>query len=211
LAGSLPPCLRAMVSDSEWVAFGAPSLHTSENGTLVLRGRWKRGDIEACIGDTMKPHVTPDGGRLYRIGDDFWLDFIDEHTAFITKHAELPAERVHDLVKHGAGPPAHARELVAKLPADRSIAFVIDGTDGEDVIESSLSLPKTSDLYGWVRIEPDFAALDLAADAHAAAPAKAAADATRAQIEGVFGKASEGMIGKLEVVQDKTVVHVRGK
>src|SRR5207245_484558 len=152
-----------------------------ETGTIVLRGRWKRPDVEACLGETTKPHVAQDGARLFRIGDDFWLDFIDEHTAYVTKHAELEAEAVHKLVRHGGGPPAHARELVAHLPADRSIAFVIDGEKGEDVLERSLALPKTSDLFGWVRIDPTGAALDIAADAHDAAAAKAAAKSVRAQ------------------------------
>ena len=210
LAGTLPPCLRAMVTDSEWVAFGSPSLHTTETGTLVLRGRWKRLDIEACLGETTKPH-TVEEQKLFRIGDDFWLDFIDDHTAYITKHAELPAEKVHDLVKHGGGPPAHTRELVAKLPADRSLSFVIDGENGEEVLERSLSLPKTSDLYGWVRIDPSSAALDIFANAHDAASAKLAADSVRTQLDGVFGKASEAAVGKIDVTLDKTVVRVKGK
>jgi len=210
LSGTLPPCLRAMVTDSEWVAFGSPNLHSPETGTLVLRGRWKRLDVEACLGETTKPHVV-DGQKLFRIADDFWLDFIDDHTAYVTKHAELPAEKVHDLVKHGGGPPAHTRDLVAKLPADRSLAFVIDGENGEDVLERSLSLPKTSDLYGWVRIDPAAAALEIVADAKDPAAAKTAADSVRTQIEGVFGKANEAAVGKIDVKLEKTQVRVTGK
>src|SRR5205807_9394602 len=83
LTGMLPPCVRSIVIDSEWMAFGAPSLHDSLHGTLVLRGRWLRKDVEACFGDTVKTHVTPDHAKLFRIGDDGWLDFIDAHTAYI--------------------------------------------------------------------------------------------------------------------------------
>jgi serine/threonine-protein kinase len=210
LAGALPPCLHAMVSDSEWVAFGSPNLHAPETGTLVLRGRWKRPDIEACLGETVKPHVAQDGAKLFRIGDDFWLDFIDEHTAYVTKHADLEAESVHKLVRHGSGPPAHTRDLVAKLPVDRALAFVIDGENGEDVIAKTLAVPKTSDLYGWVRIEKAGVSLDVAVDTHDAAAAKLAADSMRTQLSEVFGKSNEAMVGKLEVATDKTVTRVRG-
>ncbi|MGE5184898.1 MAG: protein kinase domain-containing protein [Acidobacteriota bacterium] len=210
LAATLPPCLKAMVTDAEWLAFGAPSLHTTETGTLVLRGRWRRDAVESCLGDTVKPHVAHDGAKLYRVADDFWLDFIDAHTAFVTRHADYDAERVHELVKHGAGPVAHARELVAHLPADRSLAFVLDGSGKEQVIADTLGLPDTSDLAGWVRVEAAGVALDVTADPHDGKAAQAAVDRLRPQLDGVFGTANKDAVGKLEVVRDRTVVHVRG-
>ncbi len=210
LAASLPPCLRAMVGDAEWAAFGAPSLHAPETGTLVLRGRWRRADIESCLGETMKPHVAHDGKKLFRISDDYWLDFIDDHTAYVTRHAELDAEHVHDLVKHGAGPQPRARELAAHLPADRSLAFVLDASPGEDVIARSLGVPKTTDLFGWVRVDDAGAALDLAIDTHDEAAAKAAEGRARPQLDELFASAPKEAVGKLEVVRAKSVVRVRG-
>jgi serine/threonine protein kinase len=210
LAASLPPCLRAMIADAEWAAFGAPSLHDPQTGTLVLRGRWRRADVESCLGETMKPHVAHDGKKLFRISDDYWLDFIDDHTAYVTRHAELDAEHVHELVKHGAGPQPRARELAAHLPADRSLAFVLDGSPGEDVIARSLGVPKNTDLFGWVRVDEAGATLDLAIDTHDEPSAKAAEARVRPQLDELFAQAPKEAVGKLEVVRSKSVVRVRG-
>ena len=209
LAATLPPCLKAMVSDAEWLAFGSPSLHDPETGTLVLRGRWKRAAVESCLGE-IKPHVAHDGAKLFRIADDFWLDFIDAHTAYVTRHADYDAEKVHELVKHGAGPVAHARELVAKLPADRSIAFVLDGHGKEHVLTETLGVPDTSDLAGWMRVDKAGVALDVTADPHDAKAADAAVARLKPQLDSVFGSANKDAVGTLEVVRDGTVVHLRG-
>jgi len=87
---------------------------------------------------------------------------------------------------------------------------VIDGEKGEDVIAKTLGVPKTSDLYGWVRIEKEGVSLDIAVDTHDPAAAKLAADSIRTQLSEVFGKSNEAMVGKLEVVTDKTVTRVKG-
>ena len=43
-----------------------------------------------------------DGGKLFRIGDFGWLDFIDDHTAYVTLNAKLDAEAVHKLAMRAA-------------------------------------------------------------------------------------------------------------
>ena len=208
MTGMVPPCVRAIAADSEWIAFGAPALHDSLGGTLVMRGRWQRADVEACLGETAEKHVV-EQGTLYRLGDDGWLDFVDDHTAYVTMRHDLSAEAVHALVRHGAGPQQHARDLFAKLPADRSISIVLDGHADDDLTDT-LSLPKGSDLFGWVRAEPGGVTLDMAADPHDARAAKAAVDKLQPQLEKLWGTSDPKAVGRIEIVAPKSVVHVRG-
>ncbi len=210
MATMLPPCVKAIAGDAEWIVLGAPSLEGFDKGALVIRGRWARKDVEACIGDGIKPNTVRDGSRLYRIGDFGWLDFVDEHTAYATMRADLGAEAVHALTRHGGGPQGHARDLVTRLPADRTFAFVADGHAGDDWPSMGLALPKGSDLYGWFRVEPTGLVLDMAGDAHDAAAAKAGAAAIKPQIDELFSADGGSAIGKLEVVVEHTVVHLRG-
>jgi serine/threonine protein kinase len=213
LFGDLPPCVKAMISETEWIAFGAPTLDSSEKGTLVMRGRWRRKDVEACLTDAVKPHVAADGAKLYRLGDTGWIDFLDDHTAYATIRPDLEAEAVHAMVAragsgaNAAGPVPHVRELLAKLPVERSIAFVIDGKAKVDW-QALLKIPNTSDVYGWVRLDATTAALDVAADTHDEAAAKAAQALIEPQIKGLFDAGLD--TGKVVVARDKTTVHVKG-
>jgi serine/threonine protein kinase len=202
LASSLPACVRSLATDAEWLAFGAPALRQSSTGTIVLRGRWRQRDVEACFdsGD-FKANVTKDGAKLYRIGDYGWLDFIDEHTAYVSVHSELDAEATHELVMHGAGPAAHVRELVARLPVDRSITLIVDGAAKDDW-HDVLPIPTGSDLFGWVRVEKDGLAFDIAVDTHTLAAAKTAEQALTDTVSPV--------VKTIEVVRDKAIVHARG-
>lgn len=202
LTSEIPPCARAVASDAEWIAYGAPALQQSATGTLVVRGRWKRRDVDACFasGD-FASNTTADGAKLYRIGDHGWLDFIDDHTAFLTIHSELNAESIHQLVKHGGAPPQHLRDLLAKLPVDRAIAFVADGAAKDDWSSVGLTIPTGSDLYGWVRVEDHGVALDFAADTHAEATARSAA----ADLDALVGQ-----VKTVHVTRDKTTVHLTG-
>ena len=202
LTSEVPPCARAVASDAEWIAYGAPALRQSSTGTLVLRGRWKRRDVDACFaaGD-FKVNTTADGARLYRIGDHGWLDFIDDHTAFLIIHSELDAEAIHKLVKHGGAPPQHVRDLLAKLPVDRSLAIVADGAAKDDWSSVGLTIPTGSDLYGWFRVEEHGLALDFAADTHAETSARSAEQDLAALV---------GTVKTVEVTRDKTTVHLTG-
>ena len=230
LANMLPTCVRALLDHAEWVAFGARSANDANHGTIVVRGRWKRASVEQCLSDTAKPATTSDHATVYRLNDDGWLDFIDEHTVYVAARSDLDADTVHDLVRHGAGPKQHARDLFARQPADRAVAIVLDGGGGDD-LSGTLGLPKGTDLAGWLRMEKSGVALDLGADPHDAAAAKRAADALHARIDSLFASAPPDAIGKLEVSVDPpsappvdgaarsgkagpfdhTAVHVRGK
>ncbi|HSN28890.1 MAG TPA: hypothetical protein VLT45_21530, partial [Kofleriaceae bacterium] len=202
MTSEIPPCARALASDAEWIAYGAPALQQSSTGTLVLRGRWRRRDVDACFasGD-FKANTTGDGAKLYRIGDHGWLDFIDDHTAFLTVHSELDAEAIHRLVKHGGAPPQHVRDILARLPVDRSLALVADGAAKDDWSSVGLTIPTGSDLYGWLRVEDHGLAIDFAADTHdearATQAAKDLADLT-------------GTVKTVHVTRDKTTLHLAG-
>lgn len=205
----LPPCVKGIIGDAEWLVFGAPSVEKSIEGTLVLRGRWKRGDVESCFADTVKAYVTNDGSKLYRVGDEGWLDFLDEHTAVVTMSTKLEAEALHKLTTKPLGPVTRVKAMIANMPAARTLAIAADGNAGDDW--SMLSLPKGSDVYGWIRVEPDGIALDLAADPHNPQAAKSAIMRVKPQLDNLFANTSADAVGKLEAIPQGTAVHVRGR
>jgi hypothetical protein len=176
----------------------------------VLRGRWRRADVEACFADTVSTYVTNDGAKLFRVGDEGWLDFIDDHTALVTLNTTLEAEALHKLTKKPSGPITRVKQMFAALPANRTIALVSDGKNANEDW-SSLSLPKGSDVYGWIRVEKDGMSMDLAADPHNAEAAKAAIMRIKPDIDNLFQNTSPDAVGKLEVINQGTVVHVRGR
>jgi serine/threonine-protein kinase len=204
----LPPCVKALASDAEWILFGSQGIEHSGGGTLVVRGRWRRLDVEKCFGDSVKTHVSADGGKLYRVGDAGWLDFINDHTAYITLNTKLDAEGVHKLVTKGAGPITRVKKTFAALPAARTIAVVVDGSTGDDW--SMFSLPKGTDIFGWIRAEPAGIVLDLAADPHNDSAATAAQRRIKPQLDELFENTTPESVGRLEVVRQQTAVHVRG-
>lgn len=204
----MPPCVKGIIGDAEWLVFGAPSVEKSVEGTLVLRGRWKRSDVEACFADTVKAYVTNDGAKLYRVGDDGWLDFLDEHTAVVTMSTKLEAEALHKLTTKPLGPVTRVKAMIGKLPAERTIAIAADGKAQDDW--SMLSLPKGSDVYGWIRVEPEGIALDLAADPHNEQAAKSAIMRVKPELDNLFANTSTDTVGKLEAIPEGTAVHVRG-
>jgi predicted Ser/Thr protein kinase len=205
----MPPCVKGIIGDAEWLVFGAPSVEKSVEGTLVLRGRWTRADVESCFADTVKAYVTNDGAKLYRVGDDGWLDFLDEHTAIVTMSTKLEAEALHKLTTKPLGPVTKVKAMIGKLPAARTLAIAADGKAGDDW--SMLSLPKGSDIYGWIRVEADGIALDLAADPHNPQAAKSAIMRVKPQLDQLFANTSADTVGKLEAIPEGTAVHVRGR
>jgi hypothetical protein len=204
----LPGCVKGIVADAEWMVFGAPGLEKSDVGTLIIRGRWRRPDVEACFADAVKTHVAADGGKLFRIGDFGWLDFIDEHTAYVTLNSKLGPEAVHKLVTKGAGPVTKVKKTFAALPAKRTISVVVDGATQDDW--SMFSLPRGTDIFGWIRVEPEGMVLDLAADPHNDAAATAAMRRVKPQIDELFQNTNPETVGKIEVVRQQTAVHIRG-
>jgi serine/threonine protein kinase len=204
----LPPCVKSLVADAEWFVLGAPSIAKSGHGSLVVRGRWSRPDVEGCLGDSVKAVVAKDGAKLFRLGDDGWLDFIDSHTAFVALESKLEAEALHALVTKPTGLSKALKAHLAELPAQRSVTFIVDGTSGDEW--SALSLPTGSDLFGWIRVEESRLVLDLAADPHNDKAAAALVARIEPQLKDVFANTSADAVGKLEVVRSKTSVHVRG-
>ena len=208
LGEMVPPCVKAVASNAEWFVFGATSIDKSGDGTLVVRGRWSRRDVENCFGDSTTSYVADDGAKLFRVGDDGWFDFIDEHTAYIAFKTKLEPEALHKLVKRGHAPTSRAKQLYAALPAARSISIVLDGATQDDL--STFSLPRGSDIYGWVRVEQAGIVLDIAADPHNETAARNVATRFKGEIDSVFKKADPNGIGKLEIVRQKTAIHMRG-
>jgi len=204
----LPACVKRLVSDAEWIVVGSPSLDKSTEGTLIVRGRWQRADVESCFGASAKPHLGKDGAKLFRVGDDGWLDFLDDHTAYVALATKLDAEAVHRLVTKRAGPAPKVKQKLAALPAERTISIVVDGATGDDW--SMFSLPKGTDVYGWIRVEPQGIALDLAADPHTVAAAAAAEARIKPELATVFEHTTKEGVGRLEVARAGTAVHVHG-
>jgi hypothetical protein len=101
------------------------------------------------------------------------------------------------------------KKTFAALPAARTIALVVDRSSQDDW--SMLSLPKGSDIYGWIRVEADGIALDLAADPHNPQAAKSAIMRVKPQLDQLFANTSADTVGKLEAIPEGTAVHVRGR
>jgi len=204
----VPPCVKAVATDAEWFLFGSTSIDKSAEGTLVVRGRWKRSDVENCFGDSTTSYVANDGAKLFRVGDDGWLDFVDDHTAYIALKTKIEPEALHKLVLRGHAPTSRAKQMYTALPTARSISIVLDGAAKDDL--STFSLPRGSDLFGWVRVEKPGIVLDIAADPHNDIAARNVATRFKGQIDSVFKKSSPEGFGKLEVVRQGTVIHMRG-
>ncbi len=204
LAG-LPECIRTLAGASEWMVFGSPELDTKQTGALIVSGRWQRKDVEACFdADPIRVH---DGSTLFKVSDLGWLDFIDDHTAYLAMRPTFTAEAVHALAKRVTGVDPRTRALLEKLPVDHTIAFALT-SKAKVNWASMLLLPNTSDVFGWARVTDKGMDLDAGADTHDAKAASAAAAVIRPQVTGVF-TSSEGA-GKLVVALDGTEVHVRG-
>jgi predicted Ser/Thr protein kinase len=201
----LPECIRTLAGTSEWLVFGAPGLETKQTGALIVGGRWQRSDVEACFDAT--PVEVKDGSQVYKVGDLGWLDFIDDHTAYLAMRPSLDAEHVHALARRGGGVEASTRSLLAKLPVDHSIAFAISSRAKVNWA-SMLLLPNSSDVVGWARVNDKGMELDIGAETHDPKAASAAAAVIRPQLQDVFSS-SDGA-GKLVVALDGSEVRVRG-
>jgi serine/threonine-protein kinase len=206
VVGDLPVCVRSLAAESEWAVFGAPKLDSANSGALVVGGRWQKQDVIRCFDDG-EIHKVKDGSTVVKLGDDGWLDFLDDHTAYLVLRKGFTAEALHALVKKPGGAAPATRALLAKLPTDRTIAFVFGGKANVDW-SSMLLLPNGSDVFGWARITDKGMDLDAGADTHNEKAAKDAAAIITPQIDQLFSS-SEGA-GKLVVARDATEVHVKG-
>ncbi|HEY6033578.1 MAG TPA: hypothetical protein VIV58_04940, partial [Kofleriaceae bacterium] len=204
--GELPVCVRELAAESEWLVFGAPRLEANNTGELVVGGRWRKQDVLRCFEDADTRKVK-DGSTLIKFGEDGWLDFLDDHTAYFALRKDFTAEALHALVVKPGGAAPATRALLAKLPADRTIAFAF-GAKAKVDWSSMLLLPNGSDVFGWARVTDKGMELDAGADAHDEKAAKDAAAIITPQIDQMFSS-SEGA-GKLVVARDRTEVHVKG-
>jgi serine/threonine protein kinase len=204
----LPECVMALAGGADWIVFGTPKLDTKGTGEIVIGGRWQKSDVVACLDKGVVAHETKDGATIYQLADVGWLDFVDDHTAYVAVRPELTPDAVHAFVAHPttATDPA-TRALLAKLPVDRTLAFVVGGKAKVDW-SSMLLLPTGSDVFGWARLTDKGMEMDAGADTHDAKAAAAAAAVIRPQIGDLF-TSNEG-VGKLVVALEGTEVHVKG-
>ena len=207
---SSAPCVKPILSGSEWVVFGTLSLKDPDRGTLVVGGRWKRADVERCFADDMVELDMPDGKTMLQLRRVGWLDFIDEQTVYISVREDLAAAQVHALVKNGSGGTKHMKELAAQLPVDRTAGAVIDGSGNMEW--PTETLPKGSDAIAWFAIgDNGWTTFDFAVDTKNDATAQKLADKARAEVDPVFANADAERAGKITVSRDKTTMHVKGK
>ncbi len=205
---TVPPCVRTLISRSEWFVFGAASLAEQQHGTLMIRGRWKRGDVERCFASATEAREMNDGTRMLQLPELGWLDFVDEHTAYISVRQDLAAAQVHDNVVTGRGMTPRARALVATVPADSTLLFVVDGR--KTAAWPTDAIPPGTDMATWLRTEEDGVALDVGMAMTDDAAAKRVEAKVRPQLDGLFGP-SNASVGKLEVVRQHSSLHVRGR
>jgi predicted Ser/Thr protein kinase len=207
LEEALPACVRELLSASEWAVFAARSLHESEHGTLILRGRWARADVERCFQPDAISLTMTDGKQMIQLRRVGWVDFVDDHTVYISVRDDLAAAQVHDLVQHGTGAAAHTRQLLATIPADRALAVAIDGSDGLEWPGDHL--PKSSDATAWLRVDR-YTEFDVVGDPHSQAEADKLVAATRPMFDDLMKDKGE-MFGAIKVSRDRTAMRIHGK
>ena len=204
---AVPPCIQAIAARGEWIAFGTSSVAAADSGTFIVRGRWRRADVEACLAKDAHALPEPDGAKIWQIEADGWLEFLDDHTAYVSMRVG-GAEQVHRERLHPGGPPSHTRELFGTLPADRAFAFVADGR-ARDTWDT-VPIPTGSDVTAWLRVDATGVALDAAADPHVVADAQAIVDANAPKVDDLFGFVSAEKMGKLVVDRQGTAAHLHG-
>ena len=209
LFATTPPCVSALIAGSEWAVFASQSLTDAHNATLILRGRWTRGDVEKCFAEDAKPLAMPDGKIMLELPRVGWADFLDEHTAYISVRDDLGAAQVHGLVVRGSGPTPHAKQLLAKLPAERSLFVVADGTGKLEWPGGYF--PQGSDLVGWLRVDT-YSELEILVDTHSEQDAKSVVALVKPEFDKIFdnNKASD-FLGWLKVDRVKTAMRIRGR
>ncbi len=205
--GSLPPCVTALAGKAEWFVFGSVGFRANEQGTLMLRGRWKRADVEACFAEGSEAFTMTDGATLLQLPAVGWLDFLDEHTVYISVRQDLAAAQVHENVKRGVGLTKHTRALLATLPADRALTFVLDGSG--KVEWPNDTLPTGSDAVAWLRPDAKFVVFEAALDVKSDAEATKLEASIAGQLKGVFDNASPE-VGRITASRKGTTVRVTG-
>jgi serine/threonine protein kinase len=204
------PCLTPILAGSEWVVFGTQSLQDPERGTVVVGGRWKREDVVTCLSDDIESLKMPDGKTMLQLRRVGWVDFIDDHTVYISVREDLAAAQVHALVKNGHGGTKHTKELAAKLPPTRTLGAVIDGSGG--MKWPSDALPKGSDAVASFEIGKDgWTSFSLDVDTKNETEALKLVEKVKAEVEPVFKDEASKRAGTVDVARVKTTMQVRGR
>ncbi|MBA3453644.1 MAG: hypothetical protein H0T42_11180, partial [Deltaproteobacteria bacterium] len=168
---------------------------------------WKRADVEACFAGQSQTFTTTDGARLLQLPAVGWIDFLDEHTVYISVRQDLAAAQVHENVKRAVGLTKHAKQLLATLPAERALTFLLDGSG--KVVWPNDTLPVGSDAVAWLRPEDRFVVFEMAMDVKTEAEAKKLEASITAQLKGVFDN-TNASIGMINAVRKGTTVRVTG-
>jgi serine/threonine protein kinase len=208
MVAGLPACVQSVIAGSAWAVFASQALDDADHAVMILRGRWTRSDIEQCFAEDSIPLKMPDGKTMLQLRRVGWIDFLDDHTIYISVRDDLAAAQVHDLVKRGNGPTARTKQLLAKLPGERSVAVVVDGSDGFKWPEDHL--PRGSDLTAWLRVD-SYSELELAVDTHSDAGAEKLVASVKPMFDDLFKDRQSAILGSVTVARDRTLMRIRGK
>lgn len=204
---SMPPCVTSLLANAEWFVFGSSGFDASEQGTLIIRGRWTRANIASCFAQQAQERTMADGAKMLELPEVGWIDFLDEHTAYVSVRQDLAAAQVHANAK-GAKPLSPSlRALLGTLPADRMVTLVVDGVG--KVEWPNATLPAGSDLVAWLRPTQPGVTFDVAIDTRDEAAAKALRDKIATEVDAVF-KDADKSIADISVGRDKARVRVGG-
>lgn len=208
LTGAVP-CLSSIVEGTEWLVYAASGFVTGEQGTLIMRGRWNRADVEACFDEQFERLKMKDGRTMLRIQRLGWVDFIDDHTVYLSVREDLAAAQVHELVRAGRGPTPRTRSLLAGLPDNRTVALVVDADRTQPWPQDYL--PKGSDAAAWIRIDPDGTMLDLSVETRAEADARALEAKIKPELDELFSGVNPKLVGALDIRHTGATFTIRGK
>ena len=202
----LPPCVRTLLAGSEWFVFGSVGFEANKYGTLIVRGRWARRDVEACFPQKQELTMT-DGKPILQLPEVGWLDFIDDNTVYISVRQDLAAAQVHDSVMKGAGLTKRTKALLATLSPDRAFTFVADGSG--DVEWPGDPLPRGSDMAAMMQVSESTVAFHIAMHVKGEAAAKELATKIETEIK-PFAGTSEAA-GQVKVTRTGTKVVLEAK
>jgi serine/threonine protein kinase len=207
LMADMPPCIKSLVANAEWFVFGSAGFNANEQGTLILRGRWTRTNLEGCFAHQSEEHELRDGAKMLQLPHIGWVDFLDDHTAYISVRQDLAAAQVHANVKGAKPLTPTLRALLSTLPAQRMVTFVVDGAGDVDWPDGTLS--KGSDLAAWMQTTKDGVAFDVAIDTKREPAAIDLQKKLDTEVTAVFADANKA-VADIRVTRDKARVKLAG-
>lgn len=201
------PCLRSIVDGADWAIYAGTSMEVDRGATLIVHGGWQRAALEACFAKEAKPLALADGARMFELSDLGWVDFVDDHTLYASLRSDLGAAQVHELARGGTGPTKRAQQLLATLPAERTLTAVFDGTK---LTWPDAALPPGSHAAAWFRIEPTQTAFELAIEAPEPKAAAKLVASFQAAVDELFVAKEARLLGRVDVASDGARVRVSG-